>query len=1081
MRFLFFYPILCSAFVKNVGSIFHHNFSFTFKEVKQVSTSKSDINKFEMELMLSFNKQMTSKEFFLTSFIPAKNLHVLSFKRDNNSGEQENVEIRLNKEEVKEKDPCDYQITSKMYLLKLHTEELKKFKIYRYPFTNKQNPPEVPSQYEYSEKSLKNFFPSEGIIYASNYYLKFSVEINKNQFNSDDIWIFSISEKNKFNTGNQECVIYSGQLAEVFLPRATHNDTFLLYCNSTTNAELLNLVPELRRKFDVQIKATKMFYGAQDAIYIVQMDLEKIASPLKLNQVMIRMKLPLDLCYANSCFSKNRENPCSNIKSNPFDECTYIFRNYEFIFKSKESKDIKGKIEIVIENMNNPLLNLESDKNWKINLFTIDNSSFVITMEHKEILEKVSHDICSKKFIKKFVNIYEDTTMWKNSHLVLVQTPQLIPLLVEPINQQGLLEDPLIIQLRVRFPDTNAFNKCIIELKSIHRFTSAGSRSEHRFNMYNHKLVLPNSVFKPVERDETILQIEKESIKNNDIIQFAINVNKYNNKEYWKFTLICLNNQDKYVREAQTLFTYPIENKKIFISDLYLREKVGPNTYRFYLNIFVFDEKEVEIKLSLKNNATNGLTGSNNAIVTNFKTHLTDACEAYVHTSCYNLVFHECSKSEQAILYQINSYKSTNKHFTALFPLVIPEGEKQFHLQVNVETKKHEIHVQKDIQVRVDDILIHNAKAPCVNNLISVLKKYKTHEESHLFLLFKTVNCHKIYEPFLINHQNNETFYAKVDSSENNDKFTFQKMYRQTYPTNYQSISQNIFDSHVISIITIVLIDDSLFLNTHMRNGKEEFLQFLKNKKFPFRFNKYYVVNYSNQNVLINLYKYIDAGNVKIDIVQKSSDIQNVAAALDKVIAFAENAKQTENYYMHSEYSILLLTDIKGMENVKTVTDKYVKSENDINKNFSRIYVISFENGHYSNSDMFNESIQSVRDMYTYNKKMKDDILFISFHKYTIDERLMLHYAKAVIQDYILLHIHIYKTAWYLIGICRYNIIKNSPTTRKLHLYYVDKNVKTVTYTISSDEAKKVLDNSSPSSFQDMCNIFTQTQLLGHT
>ncbi|ETW19724.1 hypothetical protein PFFVO_01340 [Plasmodium falciparum Vietnam Oak-Knoll (FVO)] len=125
-----------------------------------------------------------------------------------------------------------------MYLLKLTKDELKKFKIYHYPFENKENTKTVPPEYEYSEKSLKTFFPSIPTIYPSTYILKISVEIPKEGLNSEGIWIFSIAEKNNSSSEKQKCTIYYDELAEVFLQKSNSNNLFLLYCNSTTNAEV---------------------------------------------------------------------------------------------------------------------------------------------------------------------------------------------------------------------------------------------------------------------------------------------------------------------------------------------------------------------------------------------------------------------------------------------------------------------------------------------------------------------------------------------------------------------------------------------------------------------------------------------------------------------------------------------------------------------------------------------------------------------------------------------------------------------------------------------------------------------------
>ncbi|SOV21606.1 conserved Plasmodium protein, unknown function [Plasmodium sp. DRC-Itaito] len=1055
--------------IKCATSIYDDNFIFTFKNAKKINTIKSNVTKYEVELNLTFNVKKSGKEFFLVSLIPAHNLQILQFKKEETNEINENVEIKLNSTQMKDKDSCDYVITAKMYLLKLTNDELKKFKIYHYPFENKENTKNVPPEYEYSEKSLKTFFSSIPTIYPSTYILKISVHISKEGLNSEGIWIFSIAEKNDSRSEKQKCTIYSDQLAEVFLQKSTSNNLFLLYCNSATNAEILNLIPDIRKNFDVQLFTTKNFYGAHESIYKVQIDFDKIDTTLQADKIMISIKLPVDLCYSNSCFNKNATNPCLNIKSNPFDECTYIFRSYKFLLKSKRNEVITKKFDVLIENINNPIIDIDRDKMWVINVYTIDAINFVINSEHKEILERVSDDVCSKNFINKFINKYSDTITWIASHMAIKSTPPLIFLKVEPIDNYELIENPLIVQFKLLFLEGHIFKNCLIEMKSIHRFTSVLTKTENRFNIYNHKLLLPNSSFKPIIDEEHKIDIEKSVIKNNDIIEFAIDIKKYRNNEYWYVIIKCINDQNVYVKEAQSLFIYPIENKKIYISDLYYRNKIDQNKYMFYLNIFVYDEKELDIKLSLS------------SIQENNNVQLSESCNAFVYTSCYNLVYHECSKiKEQKIMYQINSYKSTDKHFTVFFPLIIQKTNENFNLQIELDTKNNPRHVIKKMNINIENILLKNSNKPCINQLIWKLKKYKKKYESHLFILFKVVNCQNIYEPFLVSFQNNENFYAKTDPLDNSEKFTFQKTYKQKYPIDYESISQKIFEQNIISIITIVLIDYN-FLYSLKTDGKNQFMQFLKKNVF-FPYNKFYVVSYYNKDLLIEFYKYMDVANVRIDIVQKSSDIQNLIGALEKTISFAEQVKHKEQNYMNSEYSILVLTDIKGMTNVKENTNIYIQNDADIDKIFSRIYIISFEKGDYSNTDIFYESIQKVDHMYIYNykKKKKDNLYFLSFHKYVIDEQLLLHYSKSILQDYIILHTQIYKTSWYLLGICRNNILKNSMINRKLHIYYVDQLVKTVAYTISKEETNNVYDNSSISSFQDMCNIFTHMQLLGY-
>lgn len=319
----------------------------------------------------------------------------------------------------------------------------------------------------------------------------------------------------------------------------------------------------------------------------------------------------------------------------------------------------------------------------------------------------------------------------------------------------------------------------------------------------------------------------------------------------------------------------------------------------------------------------------------------------------------------------------------------------KFNIHVEVETKNIPKNIKKIFPINMNEILDMSAKKPCINNLVSVLKNYKKYD-SHLFILFKAVNCYKIYEPFLINYKNNENFFAKTDILDNYEQITFQKTYKNFYPVNDNSISQKIFDKNIISIITIILIDDIVFTNPYLLKEKLNIISLIKDNFF-FSYNKYYVVNYFNQNLLIKLYKHMNDGNIKITIEQKSSNILNILDALKKTISFAQDVKEKEQNYMNSEYSIMLLTDIAGMNMVKQNSQEYVHKnktndigtfdisyENDdmLNKIISRIYCVSFENGNYFNGNAFHKSIKNTDNIYTYNYDQKDSIHFISFHKY---------------------------------------------------------------------------------------------------
>ncbi|VEV54484.1 conserved Plasmodium protein, unknown function [Plasmodium vinckei vinckei] len=1109
MNLLYFLFIVCLYCINHSACIYQDNFLFTFKDVKKVHTNKKNVNKFEIEIIFKFNTPKDSKEFVLASLIPAKNLQILSFKKNDKQETIPNVEIHHDSSTINENDSCDYLITSKMYLLKLSKKELEMFNIYTYNFSNKDNNMIMPEKYEYSEKSLKSFFPSHGTIYPSDYSLKISVEVSKEGLDTDGIWIFAIGEKNYSIEKTQECTIPSSFLSQLFFQKTTSNNIFLLYCNSIASSEILNLTPDMRKSFNINVSSSKYFLGAHASIYSLEMDFTTILMDAKSDKIRISIKMPPYLCYSNYCFHKNSENPCLNLNINntPFDECIYIFQSHEFILKSSKNEVVDKNMTIKIKNINNPRSSLEKNKNWIINILNVDNNNFVIKKNHIELLEKVSHDICSKKFILKLVDKYSENIKWVKSHIGLALTPELHLVRVQPINENELIENPSIIYLRLYFLDNHVFNKCLVEIKSPQYLISAITKSEKRFNPYTHELTIPSSIYKPVGNDQHSIKIETDSIKNEDIIKFQININKYKNKEYWYLTLNCLNYENEYVIEAQTTFIYPIENNKIYMSDIYYREAIIDNVdsskHVFYLNLFSYGEKEMDISVSIlpepydpniikeidiNPDQTKGV-------------ELAETCGALVHTSCYNLVYHKCNKVNKKIIYKINSHKISDKHFTILYPLIIKKNETKgidgnitkFNMHVEIEPKNVSKNIKKIFPINMNTILDMGAKKPCINNLISVLKNYKKYD-SHLFILFKAVNCYKIYEPFLINHKNNENFFIKTDILDNYEQITFQKTYKNVYPVNDNSISQKVFDKNIISIITIILIDDIVFTNPYLLKEKLNILNFIEYNSF-FSYNKYYVVNYFNQNLLIKFYEHMNDGNVKITIEQKTSNILNILDALKKTISFAQDVKEKEKNYMNNEYSIMLLTDITGMDMVRQNSQEYVHKnktdeigtfdtsyENDdiLNKTISRIYCVAFENGNYFNENGFHKSIKNIDNIYTYNDDQKDSIHFISFHKYIIDEQLISHYFKSVIQDYIFLHTQIYKASWYLIGVCRYNIIKNSLPKRTLHIYYVDKKVKTIHYTISEDETKNVFDNSSISSYQDMCNIFTQLKLLGY-
>ncbi|ETB63372.1 hypothetical protein YYC_00167 [Plasmodium yoelii 17X] len=1105
MNILYFLFIVYLYCVNHSVCIYQDNFLFTFKDAKKVHTNKQNVNKFEIEINLNFNTTKESKEFFLASLIPAKNLQILSFKKNDEQEIMSNVEIHHDSSKISGNDNCDYLITSKMYLLKLSKEELEMFNIYTYNFSNKDNNMTMSEKYEYSEKSLKNFFPNQETIYPSNYSLKISVEVSKEGLDTEGVWIFSIGEKNNSLDKIQECTIPSSTLSKLFFQKTASNNIFLLYCNSITSSEVLNLIPDMRKSFNINVSTSKYFMGAHASIYSIEIDLTTIDLDMLSDKIKISIKIPPYFCYSNYCFHKNSKNPCLNLNTDntPFDGCTYIYQNHEFILESSKDKITAKKIVLKIENINNPRTSLENNNNWVVTILNVDNNNFVIKKEHRELLEKVSHDICSKKFILKLVDKYSENVKWVKSHMGIALTPELYSVNVQPIKKSELIENPNIIYLKLYFLDSHVFNKCLVEIKSPQNMISVITKSEKKINPYNYELIVPSSIYKPVGNNQDSIKIEINSIKNEDIIEFPINIKEYENKEYWNISLNCINSENEYVIEAQTTFIYPIENNKIYMSNIYYRESIindDDNNIKhlFYLNLFSYSEKEMDISIYIDPEPIDANVVKKESIVSD-KTksvELVDTCDALVYTSCYNLVFHECYNVNKKIIYKINSHKISDKHFTILYPLIIKKDEinnidgnvTKFNIHVEVETKNMNKNINKIFPINMNEILNMGAKKPCINNLVSILKNYKK-SDSHLFILFKAVNCYKIYEPFLINYKNNENFFVKTDILDKYEHITFQKSYKNVYPPNNNSISQKIFDKNIISIITIIFIDDIVFKNPYLFKEKLNILNQIKASSI-FSYNKYYVANYFSQNLLINFYDRMNDGNVKITIEQKLSNILNISDALKKTISFAQDVKEKEKNYMNSEYSIMLLTDIAGMDMIKQNSQKYVHKnkindinyENDdmLNKIISRIYCVSFENGNYFSEGSFHKSIKNTDNIYTYNYDKKDNINFISFHKYIIDEQLISHYFKSVIQDYIFLHTQIYKTSWYLIGVCRYNIIKNSSPKRTLHIYYVDQKIKTIQYTISEDEIKNVFDNSSISSYQDMCNIFTQLKLLGY-
>ncbi|SBS89956.1 conserved Plasmodium protein, unknown function [Plasmodium ovale curtisi] len=1116
-------------------------FMFSFREAKQVQPKKRRISqekKSEMAIpLLSTEKCLSSclihqNQAITHTILPFSshvhteqgNLQILSFKREDVGSVQENVEIHLNKSEIDElgevlmggiqscscaqQHTCDYFITSKMYLLKLSTEDIKRFHIHRYPFQNKQRPSSVPLGYEYAEKSLSReenyqfryltfvvtpFLPplssfplsamiitytsyfienvlfGKGEIHPSSYLLKISVEVPKDGLSPEGTWIFAITEKRDSSSGTQECTVYSDDLAQLFLQFTTSTNSFLLYCTSATNGELLNLAPIFRRTFNIELSTSKVFFGAHSVVYTIQMNLHQISPNLKADKVMVSIKMPIDLCYGNSCFGKHADNPCLNLKENPFDECTYTFRSHEFLLKSKRPEDVGRRVTVHIENLINPPFDLESSKLWEVMVYVEDRTHLAITREHRDILEKVSHDVCSKKFLAKLMNQYGDRRAWTKSHMASAPTPVLVALGVEAIQQHELLENPRVMQLKLLLPGGHIFNRCMIELKSIHRFTSVVTKSENRLDVHTYNLMLPNSMFKPVEGDEHSIIIDAPSVKNDYIVKFAVDIKKYKNGEYWTINLTCEDVDGKYVREAQSRFLLPINNSKIYVSDIYYREKTGEKKYLFYLNVFIYSEKEVEIKVSIESTTSKSEIG-----ISSKKIQLSKPCDVAMYTSCYNLVFHECQEKESTILYKVNSYRSSNKSFTLFFPLIISKDVENFNLLVDVESKNNIEHVKKNIKVNINHIEQNRGKIPCISNLITILKKYN-HYESHMFLLFKAVNCYNTYEPFLVNINNYESFIAKVDPLYENEIFSFQKVYRYIYPSKNKTISQNLFKLNIVNIITIILMDDTFFTNDSIKNVKDikkDLLFFFHNNMFTYQ-NSYYFVNYTGNNVLIYLCKYIHSGKVKIDIVKKSSGILTLRSALDIIITFADEIKTKEKNFLYTEYSIMVLTDKHGIDLLKSNTSIYqnknllndIVNHGDVNYNFvekdpPRVYVVSFYSGEYNKQEEnpFQESIAHTREIYTYKTENgKDDFLFLSFHKYIVDENLVIHYTKSIVHDYIILHTQLYRTSWYLIGICRHNTVKNSNTNRTLHLYYVDKLVKKVNYTISPEEARLML------------------------
>ncbi|VWU51619.1 conserved protein, unknown function, partial [Hepatocystis sp. ex Piliocolobus tephrosceles] len=810
----------------------------------------------------------------------------------------------------------------------------------------------------------------------------------------------------------------------------------------------------------------------------------------------IRVEIPIDMCNGSNCFTKNRGDLCLNVEQDFFYFCTLEHNSLVFIVdKDKIQNKHDKKLTIKFKNMTNPMKITEKIKDWNFTVI-IQNLNFKKGEEKffNEIIKSIG-GACTHELLSNFYNSSEFIDIYKKQH----PSPELTVFSVE-IKESSKFKDerggPFAVQMSTELPK-NLKNpeQCMIYVSNIHRFVTISSESKYRINLYSGILFIPTPIINCIGQHERTLSVKLDYFKKNRSIDFFLITNKTNNNTRWNISLLCFDPEAKILKKyAQTLLPYPIKKKpNVYISQVYLKikniKKDGSIEYIFYIDIFTFNEKSIEINLSILSSPLKKDYKKNNI---HPKIKITDTCDIFIKTLCTNSVLLTCSTQTNSIKYKIDSHTTRDNHFTIFFRLIIPQNEKVFNMLVETSSVLDQKQKSKKIfPIYVDNaIMLKNLmKAPCLNEMTAFIQNYNN-AENHLFVLFKTVNCYKPYEPYLTTIENNEMFIAAVDAEDQKyEMFGFQQVYQETYPIQEESITSKISNIRVLYIITFIFIDNSAFPDIlKTKNKNDEFLESLRTYMKPH--NELFVAYYDGKDLLIfALLKksYTDfkddkknLEDVSINLIKKASDVGDIKTALKNVIKYGRKLKYRDYFNFIYELSFLIITNKKNSDVIKNETKEYIKKPNEMNISFSRTYVVSFETTNNIDEDAtIMKSLKDNNDIFVYNyDKLTDYIFFFSFHDYNIDNSNFRKYLLAIIQDYLFLHSQLYRTSWYLIGICRYNIYKNEKTDRKLNLYFFDKFIKKIPYTISKRSTKHILfDKSNP--FDQMCNIFTQLKVLG--
>lgn len=1063
LHYLVQFQFLCVVwigFLNSVNGFQENRFIFNFSVVKEKETSGSSTKRYEIDLTLYFGLKKRTTELFFTVFSPARDLKVLSFVKD-----VKRVDTAVKPPATPKPATCDHKKDYDDMLLSLTDENLEKFGVVRKPFNIPDATIDIPVGYNFFEIPLAPLVPSNFTIEDGIYSMKLIASFDKGGIDSKYIWIIAFSEKDGGSPSEkQSCLVHDVEIGKKFFNIISKKKYWMYYCHSTTNASLLNISPELRKPVTAFITGTRLFYGSTEATYTITILASAVGTSLKTNQVKIYIQIPVDLCYGNSCFTVNKENPCLNLKRILFEKCEYASDIYQFILWSDKDQNV-GTAVIVIEHFNHPVVNLNINKKWIVNVYTLDKVFAILSDEHIKLLEPVAKGTCKKR-LYDFLKGQKDTIPWTNSHIGYFNTPEMKHMNLKLLPLDDVADNPVILSFQIENLEDKIYPNCMIQLKGIHLFISSSTSSKQRINEHNLKLFLPSPIYKTTEESTKIINLEKVEVQNNDILTFIMEIIKYNDNEYWFGALTCKDLKKNYIKEAESFFSYPIKNTKIFISDLYLfNSKPVNKKYIFYLHILVTMEKEIKVHVTIPPDNKN--------------LSLPTPCNLAISTCCYNLVYHGCVSEENKMKYRINSFKSSDKFFTIQFPLTVANEDTKSKIEIDVmSVLDKERKIKKKLEIDMNHIKKHQVRSPCVNNVKLRLKKSKKYS-SHLFLLFKVVNCYKPYEPYLMSAYNAEIFHVESDKNEKYEKYTFQKMYKQTFPSNNFSISQKLFEKGVLIVNTMILIDND-FVDLLAEKEYTELIKFFTDS-ITLPYHKFFVTTFINNSIRVEMYKYQSLGNIQRTTVMKSLQVTDLNKALEKTVKFLRTTVSTKiPKYIHSEFSILVLTDANGIESIKSNSKDYeYKLIEDLDKSIVRIYAVQIEKGIEERYEPFKDSLQNVSYIQVYGTDARSDILFVSFHKYIVDKPMILTYTKAIVDDYLTLETVLNKTSWILIGVCRHNIIEKSPVKRTIHLYHLQKKLKSISYSITPEEAFKAYDNLSPASFHDPCNIFTQLQILG--